>query len=87
MMGSMSVATFRAYVLLDIQESKSKEVAKALRNKPGVVAVDIVEGPPDVVAVLEASERLKLTETTMHVLESVETLVDYVSLLPVQDDI
>ena len=87
MMGSMSVATFRAYVLLDIQENKSKEVAKALRNKPGVVAVDIVEGPPDVVAVLEASERLKLTETTMHVLESVETLVDYVSLLPVQDDI
>jgi len=87
MMGSMPVATFKAYVLLDIQENKSKEVAKALRNKPGVVAVDIVEGPPDVVAVLEASERLKLTETTMHVLESVETLVDYVSLLPVQDDI
>ena len=87
MMGSMSVATFRAYVLLDIQENKSKEVAKALRNKPGVVAVDIVEGPPDVVAVLEASERLKLAETTMHVLESVETLVDCVSLLPVQDDI
>jgi len=87
MMGSMSVATFRAYVLLGIQESKSKEVAKALRNKPGVVAVDIVEGPPDVVAVLEASERLKLAETIMHVLESVETLVDCVSLLPVQDDI
>jgi hypothetical protein len=87
MMESMSVATFRAYVLLDIQESKFKEVAKALRNKPGVVAVDIVEGPPDVVAVLEASERLKLAETTMHVLEAVETLVDCVSLLPVQDDI
>jgi hypothetical protein len=49
------VGTFRAYVLLDIQRNKSQEVAKALRDKPGVVAVDIVEGPPDVVAVLEAS--------------------------------
>ena len=62
-------------------------MAKALRDKPGVVAVDIVEGPPDVVAVLEASERLKLAERTVQVLESVETLVNCVSLLPVQDDI
>jgi hypothetical protein len=81
------MGTFRAYVLLDIQRSNSQAVAKALRDKPGVVAVDIVEGPPDVIAVLEASERLKLAETTARVLESVETLVNCVSLLPVQDDI
>jgi hypothetical protein len=83
----MPMGTFRAYVLLDIQRSKPQAVAKALRDKPGVVAVDIVEGPPDVVAVLEESERLKLAETTARVLESVETLVNCVSLLPVQDDI
>jgi hypothetical protein len=87
MMERMPVGTFRAYMLLDIQKNKSQEVAKALQGKPGVVVVDIVEGPPDVVAVLEASGRLKLAETTAQVLESVETLVNCVSLLPVQDDI
>jgi hypothetical protein len=87
MMERMPVGTFRAYMLLDIQKNKSQEVAKALQGKPGVVVVDIVEGPPDVVAVLEASGLLKLAETTAQVLESVETLVNCVSLLPVQDDI
>jgi hypothetical protein len=51
MMESVPVTTFRACLLLDIQEGKFKEVAKVLWNKPGVVAVDIVEGSPDVVAV------------------------------------
>ncbi|MBM4461941.1 MAG: hypothetical protein FJ012_01220 [Chloroflexi bacterium] len=86
-MKSVPVTTLRAYLLLDIQEGKLKEAARVLRNKPGVVAVDIVEVPPDVVAVVEAPERLELAETTLQVLESVENLVDCVSLLPVQGDI
>jgi hypothetical protein len=35
----------RAYVLLDIANGKSEQVAKALQGKPGVMMADLLEGP------------------------------------------
>ena len=47
----------RAYVLLDVTDSRAGDVAKVLRVRPGVVKADLREGPPDVVVVVEASNR------------------------------
>ncbi len=76
----------RVYVLLDVVEGKSDEVAQALRGKPGVVIADMLEGPPDVVMVLEASERIELGELMMRAFDAVETMVDGVYLLPVRKE-
>jgi hypothetical protein len=77
----------RAYVLLDVAKGKSQDVARALRGKSGVVMVDIVEGPPDVVAVLEASERLILADLVTQASEAVESLINRVYLLPVRGEV
>lgn len=75
----------RAYVLLDIVDSKSEQVVQTLRGKPGVVIVDPLEGPPDVIMVIEASKRQKLAELTMGAIVSVEDMTKGLHLLPAQD--
>ncbi len=74
----------RAYVLLHIMEGKCHQAAQALHGMPGVLMVDIVEGPPDVIIVVEAAERQKLAELTVRALGSVETMTENVRLLPAQ---
>ena len=76
----------RAYVLLHIVDGNSEWVLQALRSMPGVVTVDVLEGPPDVIMVVEASERQKLAELTTQALASVETAIEDMRLLPSRDD-
>ena len=57
-----------------------------MRDKPGVMIAETVEGPPDVLMVLEAPERMELAELMMRAFESVETMIDGVRVLPVRNE-
>ena len=46
--------TTKAYVLIETQLGKSKNVVEDIRRLKGVISVDIVTGPYDAIAVLEA---------------------------------
>ena len=72
----------KAYVLLNVVHEKQEQVVRALRGKPGVLMVDILEGPPDVIIVLEARDRQKLAELTVQALASVEAMTEELQLLP-----
>jgi len=72
----------RVYMLLDVSEGKSLQVAKMLHGQRGVVIVDIVEGPPDIILMIEASNRRKLAEITIKTIASVEYWTENVKLLP-----
>ena len=74
----------RAYILLRTVEGKAERVAQTLRGEPGVVIADALERPPDVIMVVEASEREKLAELTIQALGSVEAMTEDVHLLPAQ---
>jgi len=75
----------RAYVLLDIVDGKSEQVAQALQSKPGVVIAEQLEGPPDLIMVVEASDLQHLAKLTVQAITSVETMTHGLRLLPVQD--
>ena len=75
----------KAYVLLDIADGEPEQAVQALRGKPGVVMADYLDGPPDVIAVVEAPERQELADLTVQALASVEAVIDNVWLLPVQE--
>lgn len=62
----------RAYVLIDAEKGQSSSVVIALSEKPGVLAADVVWGPHDVVAVVEADDIDKL----MHLIQSDISLTD-----------
>ena len=46
--------TVRAYVLIETKIGTSREVAEALRRVPDIVTVDVITGPYDVVAIIDA---------------------------------
>ena len=72
----------RAYILLRTVQGKSDQVVTALRGMPGVAEVDLVEGPPDVVLVVEASARQDLARYVVEAVGAVETMTEDLSLLP-----
>ena len=76
----------RVYALLNVAYGKSEEIARALRGKPGVVLADPLEGPPDLILVVEAPERQKLVELTIDALASVETMTEALRLLDCRMD-
>ena len=43
----------KAYVLIETQVGKTKEVVEAIRRLEGVASVDAITGPYDVIATLE----------------------------------
>ena len=75
----------RIYILLDIAYGKVEQVTQVLQESPGVVMVDAVEGPPEVIVVVEADEREQLVKLTVQALDSVETAIENVCLLPARD--
>ena len=77
----------RAYILLDIVKGKAEQATKVLRKSPGVVMADVLEGPPDVIIVIEAPERQRLAKLTVQALTSVETITDHASVLPTRNSI
>ena len=73
----------RAYILIDAVEGKAHEVLMSLRGKPGVTLVDCVEGPPDIVMMVEAEDNQKLADLTIKALTSIENLTNGAQVLPV----
>jgi len=62
----------RAYILIDTEQSQSSSVVVALSEKPGVVAADVIWGPHDVVAIVEADDIDKL----MHLVQCDISLIE-----------
>jgi hypothetical protein len=76
----------RIYILLKTTEGKSDKVAQDLRFKPGVVMVDLVEGPPDIIVTIEASAREKLAQYLMPALAVVDSVTEDLHLLVAHND-
>ena len=51
-------------MLIDAVEGKAGQIAQMLRGQPGVKMVDLLEGPPDVIMMLQARSRQELVELT-----------------------
>lgn len=47
----------RAYLLLDITNGNYRRVIQTLKGKPGVTMVDMLQGPPDILVMVEAHNR------------------------------
>lgn len=81
------MAGSKVFVLLDVVEGEPEEVAQMLRGKPGVIMTEVLEGPPDLIIIMEALKRQQLAQLTLQVLASVETMTENISLLPVKDQL
>jgi hypothetical protein len=60
-------------------------MAQTLRGKAGVQMIDVLEGSPNVIMVLQARSRQQLAEFTNQALLSVEPMTENLQVLPVQN--
>ncbi len=77
------VMSNRVYVLVDVLQGELAEAVRTLRGRPGVAMVDVVEGPPDIIMVVEARGRRRLADLTIKAINSVESVTKELQLLPV----
>ena len=75
----------RVYLLLYVSDRSADHVVRSLRCKPGVVFTDLLEGPPDVIIMAEADDRLKLAKLATRAIASVESSVEVIRVLPASD--
>jgi len=75
----------KACILLDIVDGKAEQVVQVLQEIPGVAMVEAIEGPPDVIIVMEAAERQHLAKLTIQALALVEPMTEYICLLPTRE--
>jgi hypothetical protein len=73
----------KAYILIEPSDGRANEVLVMLQGKPGITTVDFVEGPPDIVMVVEAEEAHKPAVLTIKALTSVAHLTNSIQCLPV----
>jgi hypothetical protein len=76
----------RAYILLDILETKAAATIQSLRSREGVVAVDPLEGHPNFLLIVEAPDRQKLVESIIPVLSSIERITEDLRLLLIREN-
>jgi hypothetical protein len=67
----------RAYVLIDAEKGQSSSIVIALSEKPGVLAADVIWGPHDVVAIVEADD----IDTLIHLVQTDISLIDGIAHL------
>ena len=46
----------KAYILIETAVGRTREVAQALRKVEGMISVDVVTGPYDIIALVEARD-------------------------------
>ena len=82
----MITVNAKTYVLLNIVDGKAGQVTQTLRGKAGVKMVDVLEGPPNVIMMIQARDRQRLADLTNWALAAVDTMTEGVQLLPTQNE-
>jgi DNA-binding Lrp family transcriptional regulator len=73
-----------AYVLITIAIGKVKEVLEELDRMEGVVKADVVTGPYDAIARIEAEDLSQLTKTIVQKIHYIDGVIDTTTAIVVQ---
>ena len=79
------MASTRAFLLIETQVGKTKDVVSGLSGVDGVASVDMVTGPYDVIAVLEASDLSSVGDIVTSFVHAIDGVGRTVTCLAVPD--
>ena len=77
------MANTKAFVLIETAVGKTRDVVRALANVPGVVSVNVVTGPYDIIAVVEASDLNSVGDLVTGNIHTISGIVRTVTCLAV----
>jgi len=72
-------------MLLDIVDRSCEYAVQMLRSRAEVILADRLEGYPNIIAMVEASDRQSLAEAIIPVLECIDGITEGLRLLVTQD--
>ena len=75
----------RVYILLDVKKKEVNQAVQTLQDEDGVKTVEVLEGSPNILMMIQARNRTSLANLANHALASVEAITESVQLLPVQN--
>ena len=64
--------TTKAYILIETQVGKSRDVTAALRSMHGVASADLVTGTFDVIALVEAADMSSMADLVTGLVQGVQ---------------
>lgn len=70
---------------MDVVDGKCEQVTQVLRGRPRVITADLLQGPPQVIMVVEAPERQRLARLMVQAIAEVEMMTEDIQLLPAHD--
>ena len=73
----------KAYILIETAVGKSRDVAEALRSLQGVVNVDAVTGPYDIIAVVSAPDLNAIGDLVTSQIHTINGIIRTVTCLSV----
>jgi len=76
----------RAYMLLDIVDRNCECAVELLRSRAEVILADRLDGYPNIIATVEASDRQSLAEAIMPVLGCIDGITEHLHLLVTRDN-
>ena len=79
------MANTRAFLLIETQVGKTKDVVSGLSGVDGVASVDMVTGPYDVIVVLEASDLSSVGDIVTSSVHAIDGVGRTVTCLAVPD--
>ena len=74
--------SFKAYIIMESPTEKTAKLVSTLRNRPGVVTIDVLEDSPQLIMVIEAPERKKLAKLTVQAISAIDSITSVTQLLP-----
>ncbi len=77
------MATTKAFVLIETAVGKTKDVVAALHQVKGVTSVDVVTGPYDIIAVVEAADLSSVGDTVTGNVHTIGGIIRTVTCLAV----
>ena len=78
------VTQAKVYLLLEAVKGKRDNLAATIKGMAGVSAIDILDGRPDLLAVIEAPERQEVAKHLMRLLDVMDGEVEDIRVFPVQ---
>lgn len=75
----------RAYVLIDAARKSLKKITAELRQRPGVIVADVINGPHPVIACIEAESPAAMAEVILFDIRKIDGVKDLTVYLSVDN--
>ena len=75
----------RAYVLIDAARKSFKKITAELRQRPGVIVADVINGPHPVIACIEAESPAAMAEVILFDIRKIDGVKDLTVYLSMDD--